>query len=130
MTKKPIVFFIIFSFLLLDFSVQTAKAQMITLETALEDARQEDSRTRIAAFLSRQDVQQTMVEQGVDPEEAAKRIAALSNREAMNLAKIIDQLPAGGDGFGSLIGAFVLVFFVLLITDILGYTKIFPFVNR
>jgi len=39
------------------------------------------------------------------------------------LADKLDSLPAGGD----VIGALVLVFVILLVTDILGYTKVFPF---
>ena len=130
MTKKPVVFFLIFSFLLLDFSMQAAKAQMINSETALELSRQEESRARVSAFLSRQDVQQGMIDQGVDPEEAQKRIASLSDREVMNLAEIIDKLPAGGDGVGAVVGAIFFIFVILLVTDILGFTNIFPFVNR
>ncbi len=42
----------------------------------------------------------------------------------------IDQLPAGGDGLGVIVGAAVLIFPVLLITDVLGVTDIFPFVKK
>jgi hypothetical protein len=42
----------------------------------------------------------------------------------------MDQLPAGGDGLGTIIGAAVLIFLVLLITDILGFTHVFSFVNH
>jgi hypothetical protein len=42
------------------------------------------------------------------------------------LAANMDQLPAGGDGLGLL----VFLFIVLLITDILGFTNIFPFVKH
>jgi hypothetical protein len=41
----------------------------------------------------------------------------------------MDQLPAGGDGIGTIVGAAVLVFLILLITDILGFTHVFPFVK-
>jgi hypothetical protein len=41
----------------------------------------------------------------------------------------MDQLPAGGDAVGVLIGASLFVFIVLLITDILGFTDVFPFVK-
>ncbi|HET7669436.1 MAG TPA: PA2779 family protein, partial [Burkholderiales bacterium] len=44
--------------------------------------------------------------------------------EVAQLAAQIDSLPAGGD---SILGLLVLVFVILLITDILGLTKIFPF---
>jgi uncharacterized protein DUF6627 len=42
----------------------------------------------------------------------------------------MDQLPAGGDGFGALVGAAVLIFLVLLITDLAGLTHVFPFVKH
>jgi len=42
------------------------------------------------------------------------------------LAAEIDQAPAGAS---ELIGTLALVFVVLLFTDILGYTHIFPFVK-
>jgi len=51
------------------------------------------------------------------------RVAAMTDEEAAQLAAQLDSLPAGG----SIVGAIVLVFLVLLITDILGFTKIFPF---
>jgi len=41
----------------------------------------------------------------------------------------VEHLPAGGNAIGVIVGAAVLVFIVLLITDILGYTDVFPFVN-
>ncbi|HVJ23762.1 MAG TPA: PA2779 family protein, partial [Burkholderiales bacterium] len=47
-----------------------------------------------------------------------------TDAEAAELAARIDDLPAGGIG---IVGAILVVFLVLLLTDILGYTKIFPF---
>ena len=66
-------------------------------------------RERIHEFLDRADVQAQLLARGV---------------EAAELAARIDELPAGGIG---VIGAILVVFLVLLLTDILGYTKIFPF---
>jgi hypothetical protein len=51
-------------------------------------------------------------------------VAALTDEEAAQLAGKLDRLPAGGDG---IVGVLLIVFLVLLITDILGLTKIFPF---
>jgi hypothetical protein len=51
-------------------------------------------------------------------------VDALSDDEVAELSARIDALPAGGDG---IVGAIVLVFLVLLLTDIVGLTKIFPF---
>jgi hypothetical protein len=63
----------------------------------------------------------------VSIEQAKARIAALTDAEAAQLAAQIDSLPAGGDPLGALISAVLIVFLVLLLTDILGFTKVFPF---
>jgi hypothetical protein len=127
---KPITFFLIFSFLLLDFSVQKAKADMIDTGTAIAMTRQDDARTRIVNFLDRQDVQLAMEQQGIAAEEARLRVASLTDDEVMQVSRIMDQLPAGGDGVGVVIGAAVLIFVILLLTDIAGLTHVFSFVNH
>jgi hypothetical protein len=127
---KSISFFLIFSFLLLDFTVQKAKAEMIDTGTIVTMAKQENGRARIMSFLDRQDVQQAMEQQGVAAQEARQRVVALSDAEVMQIAKAMDQLPAGGDGLGTVIGAAVLIFIILLITDIAGLTHVFSFVNH
>ncbi|MEJ2096307.1 MAG: PA2779 family protein, partial [Deltaproteobacteria bacterium] len=45
-------------------------------------------------------------------------------------AEKVEQLPAAGSSVAWVLGLAVLVFLVLLITDILGYTDIFPFVKK
>ena len=80
-------------------------------------------RGRLAGLLERVEVRSRLQALGVDPADARARVAALSDAEAARLAAHMDELPAGGD----LLGAAVLVFLVLLFTDIMGYTKIFPF---
>ncbi len=127
---KSISFFLIFSFLLLDFTVQKAKAGMIDTGSIVTLARQENDRARVMAFLDRQDVQQVMEQQGVAAEEARQRVAVLSDDEVRQIAQAMDQLPAGGDGLGVIIGAAVLVFIILLITDIAGLTHVFSFVDH
>jgi hypothetical protein len=67
---------------------------------------------------------------GIDVHEAMARIDALSDAEIIALADRMEQLPAGGSAFGTIVGAAVIVFIVLLITDIMGFTDIFPFVKK
>lgn len=126
---KPVSFFLVFSFLLLDFSVQSAKAQMIDTNTVIAVQKEEASRERVTAFLGREDVQQVMVRHGVDAVEAQKRVASLSDAELAKISQAMDQLPAGGNAVGAIIGAAVLIFVILLITDILGFTNVFSFVR-
>lgn len=80
-------------------------------------------RDRVIGFLSREEVRQSIEAQGVDPQDAIKRVQAMSDEEVQQLAGRIDQLPAGGN----IIGVLFTVFIVLLVTDILGLTKVFPF---
>lgn len=105
-----------------------AQAALITTDQIIGET--ESERGKVSAFLQRQDVRAQMVEFGVDPAEAAARVASLSNREISQIAGKIDQLPAGQGVIVALIGAGVLIFLVLLVTDLLGLTHIFPFVNH
>ncbi len=81
-------------------------------------------RGRIRSFLDRAEVRAQLQALGVDASAARSRVDALTDDEVKNLAARIDELPAGGD---SVLGFLLLVFIILLITDILGLTKVFPF---
>ena len=81
-------------------------------------------RGQIASVLQRNEVQSRLRAMGVDPAEVQARVAALSDEEAAQLAARLDELPAGGSDF---LMVALIVFLVLLFTDIMGYTKIFPF---
>ncbi|HEX9396411.1 MAG TPA: PA2779 family protein [Burkholderiales bacterium] len=85
------------------------------------------SRERVVAFLERADVQLQMESLGVSPQDVKARVASLSDAEVASLAGKIDSLPAGGDAVGAVLWIALVVFLVLLITDILGLTKVFPF---
>lgn len=105
--------------------VPVAHAGMVTTQevaTVIATGQAESGQARLAAALARDEVRAEMERQGVDPAMAIERIAALTDEEAARLADQIDTAPAGG-----IIGAILLVFFVLLLTDILGLTKVFPF---
>ena len=97
-----------------------AQAGMLATDAALGAAQ----RDRITRLLDRADVQSRLEAYGVKAGDVKARVAALTDDEAAQLAARIDELPAGGVG---IIGALVLIFVVLLLTDILGFTKIFPF---
>lgn len=81
-------------------------------------------RERLASLLERTEVQARLEALGVDVAAARARVAALSDAEAAQLASQLDELPAGGI---DALGVALVVFLVLLFTDVMGYTKIFPF---
>ena len=103
-----------------------AQAGMLSTEQAVTSP----ERARINALIEREDLQAQLAAYGVQPSEVKARVAAMSDDEVAQLASQIDSSPAGADAAGALIGAAVLVFLVLLITDILGYTHVFPFTKN
>lgn len=81
------------------------------------------ARARIEAVLAREDVRAGMTERGLTADQAMARVNALSDDEVVSLAGKLDQAPAGGD----ILGIIFTVFLILLVTDILGFTKVYPF---
>jgi hypothetical protein len=81
------------------------------------------SRDKVNQFLARDEVRQAMLGQGVTSQAAMERVAAMSDADVAQLAGRVDQAPAGGD----VLGILFTVFIVLLVTDIMGLTKVFPF---
>ncbi|HEX4869602.1 MAG TPA: PA2779 family protein [Moraxellaceae bacterium] len=98
-------------------------AEALSTEAAIAAEAPGQARDRLRDWLARADVQAALERHGVAPALAAQRVAALSDEEALALAGRVDSAPAGG----SVLGAVVFVFLVLLVTDILGLTKVFPF---
>lgn len=88
-----------------------------------------EARATLLGALAREDVQSHMRALGVSPDEAAARVRALSDEEAVAAAQRLPGDPAGQDTAGALIGAALVVFIILLVTDLLGLTDVFPFVR-
>jgi hypothetical protein len=106
---------------------QVSLAQMASTEVLLGHSVTVSSKEKVLQFIVREDVAKTFKEMGVNPKMIEQRLASMTDEEASKIAYQIDTLPAGGGGLSSLISAAVLVFLVLLITDILGFTKVFTF---
>jgi uncharacterized membrane protein len=109
---------------------QSVLAAMISTDLVVEPEKALKARAYLENVISRADVQQYLTAQGVDPIEAKARIDSLSDAEVVQLADKIERLPAGGSAVGVIVGAILIVFLVLLITDILGFTHVFPFVKH
>jgi len=100
-----------------------ASAQAPALVTTAE-ALAGSVQQRLGALLERAEVREALAARGVDPAQVEARVAALSDEEARLLAESLDRLPAGAS---DVLGVLFAVFLILLITDILGLTKVFPF---
>lgn len=130
--RKKISFISLFMatiMLLIAVPYQPLLAAMIPTEATIDQIKAQDARDHLKALISRNEIKKSLMFKGIDPDEAKARIDSLSDSEAIAAAEKIKQLPAGGDALGALIGAALIVFLVLLITDILGFTDVFPFVK-
>lgn len=107
-----------------------AQARMVATDQVIERTDPAGDRARVESFLSRNDVQRQLIQLGVNPEEATARVAGLSDAEVQQISGRLDELPAGEGAVGAIVGALVLIFLVLLITDLLGLTDVYPFVKK
>jgi hypothetical protein len=123
---KPVSYAVVASLLAFNLHLPVSRAALVGTEAVVQTLQTQQERDRLRAALDRVDVQQRLVALGVDPAQVQARVDALTDDEASRLAKQMDELPAGGDALGLL----VFVFLVLLITDVLGLTDIFPFVKK
>jgi hypothetical protein len=121
--KRLFIYILITSLTSLGFT-QSVQAAMISTEQIAAATTAQQNQARIAAALDRPEVQAQLEKLGISKSEAQIRVASLTTEESAAMARQIDSLPAGGDG---IIGALVLIFVILLVTDILGLTKVFPF---
>ena len=124
--KKVLSMILVFCFTILTLGFSPAQARMVpTVQSSVSQSIPD--RVKLNAFLEREDVKKQLEAWGLDEEMAKVRINDLTDQEVSLMAEKLDQLPAGGDGLGILVGAAVFVFLVLLVTDILGFTDVFPF---
>ena len=105
-----------------------AQAGLVSTDTVFQNAEiVASAQQNVLSMLDTQVVVDQLLAQGVDPESVKQRVANLTDAQLLELQNNLETLPAGGV---DILVAALVVFFVLLATDIAGYTDIFPFVNK
>lgn len=103
-------------------SVQTiARADVIGPEQFLNAVDRQVALDSVNRALARDEVRNTLKHYGVDPFDAAARVAALNDRELTSLAEDLDRLPAGSGALSTL----GLAAIVVLILELIGVIDIF-----
>ncbi len=102
--------------------VPSVFAAMVGTEAMLANQDTQNARDQLRSFLDREDIQSRLTARGIDPAEAKTRIDSLSDAEIMQIADKIDQLPAGGSFWGTILYLAIIVFIVLVVLELLGYT--------
>jgi hypothetical protein len=120
-SRKSIIAWV--SVLLMFFTqIAPLQAAMLGNQTLMTEI----TRADIIASLDDVKVQNLLVSNGVDPQAAKLRIQQLNDDELAQLQQEFQQLPSGAGGASTLLAIFV----ILLITDMIGATDIFPFVKK
>jgi hypothetical protein len=101
-------------------STMPARAGMIGTAQLLAPSA-DVQRERVSVFLARADVRQHLEALGVDPADAALRVAGMTDQELQALSDRIDALPAGAGA----VELVLVVILVLLILELAGAIDIF-----
>lgn len=112
-------------FTLLTMQLAPLQAAMVSSESLLNQAQHNVSVNQMTSLLDREEIQAQLTAMGVDPVAAKARVSQMNEAELAELNHRLDELPAGGD----VLGVLLTIFIVLVITDMLGATDVFPFVK-
>ena len=123
--RKVIATVLSLSILWLGIFSSVAQADLIQTQEMQQQQQSGYDRQNLIDVLDQDRVQQQLVTFGVDPEIAKERVASMTDSELAQLNDQIDQLPAGSGALGIIF----IILLVFLITDIIGATHIFPFIN-
>jgi hypothetical protein len=91
------------------------RAEMVRTDHVLERMDVDARRAEIAAFLARDDMRERIAALGVAPDEAAMRVAGLSDAEVLQVAQEIENMPAGHATSTSIVLILLLVIILVLI---------------
>jgi hypothetical protein len=97
--------------------------QMIGTDSAIARTAAGMDRATLMDEIKKDEVRDEMVRLGVSPEEAEARLAALSDAEVARMIRQMDKDQAGAD----IVGTLATIFIILLVTDLLCFTRIFNF---
>jgi hypothetical protein len=127
--RKPIAAVLVAAMTAVSIPVVPVYAAIVGTDQIIEQT-QGTARDRVASFMKRDDVREQLRLLGIAPSEAEARVAALSDEEIDKIAGRVDELPSGQGAVGTIVGAAVLIFIVLLITDLVGLTSVFGFTKK
>ena len=128
-TLRPVSISLVVIMFLMGAPVHSVLATMIGTEAVMGSAQSLEARDYLHQLLARNDIQNAIIAQGIDPIEAMARIDSLSDDEVVKIADQIDRIPAGGGAVEALLVIILAGFIVLVITDLTGVTDVFPFIK-
>ena len=120
------VFCVLISLSLISLHMAPLQAAMVQNDQVINQLESQLSREQLLEVLDRDEAQQQLAAMGVAPDEIKQRVAQMTDAEVATLNTHLGEQPAGG----SVLGVLLVLFIVFVITDMLGATDIFPFINK
>ncbi len=118
--RQIMVLLLVTTFLSTSAVVPVAKSATIDTSTYLNTTIY-PTKAELETLINREDIRNQLTALGVNPDDAAERIASLTPAELTKLQENIDELPAGANVL-AILGGLLLV---LIILELLGVTNVF-----
>ena len=116
---------IFLSILLALMPLSPAQAAMIGNDAFINQDQAHQMRDNLYQLFERETARQQLQAWGVDPSRIKIRIDSLTDAELAQFNQQINDPQAGGD----VLGILLVIFLVFVITDAIGATDVFPFIN-
>ncbi len=124
--RKVIATLLSFSVLWLSLFGSVAQAAMVGTGEMQQQTQMQYDRQQIIDLINQDGVKEQLAALGVDVEEAKDRVNNMTSDELAEVNKQINDLPAGGS---TILWVILIIFIVFVVTDVLGATDIFPFID-
>lgn len=99
-------------------------AGVVSSEQVIANQQHHYHKQQVLSFLDTAEVQQKLVQLGVSQQDAAQRIANMTDAELAALNNQLHEMPAGG-----VVDTIVTVLVVIAVLDLLGVTDVYPFIR-
>ena len=103
------------------FMLQPVQAVVISTTDLVQEQQLVIDKQRLLQSLERDEVKTALISKGVDPDKARARVASLTQEEVSLLNQQMEEMPAGG-----VLGVILAILLILLLTDIAGWTDVYP----
>lgn len=101
-----------------------ASAAVFSSEQVIANQQYNFNKQQVLSYVDSAEVQNKLIELGVSPADAKQRIANMTAEELSALNSQMNEMPAGG-----IVGVVVTVLVVVVVTDLMGLTDVYPFIN-
>ncbi|MDF3124657.1 PA2779 family protein [Rheinheimera sp. 1928-s] len=101
-----------------------ASAAVFSSEQVIANQQFNFNKQQVLSYVDSAEVQNKLIELGVSPADAKQRIANMTAEELSALNSQMNEMPAGG-----IVGVVITVLVVVVVTDLMGLTDVYPFIN-